>query len=130
MLKQRMSIPMSKLSQVLGKEADHLCIIQDLTGAELELEEAAIGAPERYVSICATTSESAEFALELLQALVLDPDVDLLHLLPSTAAVAAVASASSSINPSTRVTATKQPLSTPPSSKKSSPFESSSQQVV
>lgn len=80
-----MNIPTSKLPQVLNRE--NLRIIQDLTGAQLELDSttrpSTTSSLDRCVIVHGGSLETVEFACELLQTLVTNPDADLFHLLPS-----------------------------------------------
>ncbi len=82
--KQRIVVPHDKFPRVMGRGSCNIKVIQDVTGALLELEEKKIPPNnDRSILIRGETLDVTRYAFELLQALINDSDVDLLNLLPS-----------------------------------------------
>lgn len=76
---QRIRVSQSRLGRVLGR--DNLKIIQNLTKAQLDLEsESASGGSDRSILVRGS-ADKIDYAAGLLQALVVNPDVDLHDLL-------------------------------------------------
>lgn len=82
--KQRIIVPNEKFLRVMGRGNCNIKVIQEVTGAILELEDKKIPPnQDRSILIRGDTLDVTRYAFELLQALINDSDVDLLNLLPS-----------------------------------------------
>jgi len=82
--KQRIVVPYDKFLRVMGRGNCNIKVIQEVTGAQLEVEDKKIPPnQDRSILIRGDSVDMVKYAFELLQALINDSDVDLLNLLPS-----------------------------------------------
>jgi len=97
--KQRIVVPHEKFSRVMGRGNCNIKVIQEVTGAMLELEEKKIPPNnDRSILIRGETLDATKYAFELLQALISDSDLDLVNLLPSNRVMAGKEVVQSSVN--------------------------------
>ena len=83
--KQRIVVPHDKFLRVMGRGNCNIKVIQEVTGALLELEDKKIPPhQDRSILIKADALDVTKYAFELLQALINDSDIDLLNLLPTS----------------------------------------------
>lgn len=82
--KQRIVVPHDRFVRVMGRGNCNLKVIQEVTGAQLEVEDKKIPPnQDRSILIRGDSLDITRYAFELLQALINDSDVDLLNLLPA-----------------------------------------------
>lgn len=86
--KQRIVIPNEKFTRVVGKTMSNLRLIEELTGAVLQLEDTKIPPnQDRSILIIGANLDQTKYAFELLETLINDAQADLTNLLPESSQV-------------------------------------------
>ena len=80
---KRIVVPHEKLSKVMGRNNCNIKVIQEVTGALLELDDKkSLVNQDRAILIKGDNASVVKYAHELIQALINDSDIDLVNLLP------------------------------------------------
>lgn len=85
-----MSVPLNAISRVIGRGGSNINAIRCATGAHIEVEKQSKGQGERIITIKGST-EATRQAHHLIAALIKDPEVDILTMLPKATKQAATA---------------------------------------
>ncbi|XP_025832280.1 ankyrin repeat domain-containing protein 17 isoform X2 [Agrilus planipennis] len=80
---KKVSVPLNAISRVIGRGGSNINAIRGATGAHIEVEKQSKGQGERIITIKGS-SEATKQAHILIAALIKDPDVDILQMLPKT----------------------------------------------
>jgi len=83
------SVPLNAISRVIGRGGSNINAIRGATGAHIEVEKQSKGQGERIITIKGST-EATRHAHNLITALIKDPDVDILQMLPKSTKLAVV----------------------------------------
>ncbi|KAK9891834.1 hypothetical protein WA026_016633 [Henosepilachna vigintioctopunctata] len=78
---KKVSVPLNAISRVIGRGGSNINAIRGATGAHIEVEKQSKGQGERGITIKGTP-ESMKHAHSLITALIKDPEVDILQMLP------------------------------------------------
>lgn len=87
---KKVSVPLNAISRVIGRGGSNINAIRGATGAHIEVEKQSKGQGERIITIKGST-EAVRQAHNLIVALIKDPDVDILQMLPKSAKQAVAA---------------------------------------
>ncbi|XP_014270909.1 ankyrin repeat domain-containing protein 17 isoform X5 [Halyomorpha halys] len=85
---KKVSVPLNAISRVIGRGGSNINAIRTATGAHIEVEKQSKGQGERIITLKGS-SEATKQAHSLIAALIKDPDVDILQILPKSAKSAA-----------------------------------------
>lgn len=80
---KKVSVPLNAISRVIGRGGSNINAIRGATGAHIEVEKQSKGQGERIITIKGS-AEASRQAHMLIAALIKDPDVDILQMLPRT----------------------------------------------
>lgn len=80
---KKVSVPLNAISRVIGRGGSNINAIRGATGAHIEVEKQSKGQGERIITIKGS-AEATKQAHSLIGALIKDPDVDILQMLPKT----------------------------------------------
>lgn len=80
---KKVSVPLNAISRVIGRGGSNINAIRGATGAHIEVEKQSKGQGERIITIKGS-AEATKHAHSLIGALIKDPDVDILQMLPKT----------------------------------------------
>nr|XP_023030075.1 ankyrin repeat domain-containing protein 17-like [Leptinotarsa decemlineata] len=80
---KKVSVPLNAISRVIGRGGSNINAIRGATGAHIEVEKQSKGQGERIITIKGST-EATKQAHILIAALIKDPEVDILSMLPKT----------------------------------------------
>lgn len=80
---KKVSVPLNAISRVIGRGGSNINAIRGATGAHIEVEKQSKGQGERIITIKGSVEASRQ-AHMLIAALIKDPDVDILQMLPRT----------------------------------------------
>lgn len=83
-------MPLNAISRVIGRGGSNINAIRTATGAHIEVEKQSKGQGERIITLKGSL-EATKQAHLLIAALVKDPDVDILQILPKSANKSAAA---------------------------------------
>ncbi|KAL3278379.1 hypothetical protein HHI36_013707 [Cryptolaemus montrouzieri] len=78
---KKVSVPLNAISRVIGRGGSNINAIRGVTGAHIEVEKQCKGQGERIITIKGTPDATKQ-AHSLIAALIKDPDVDILQMLP------------------------------------------------
>ncbi|XP_046672408.1 ankyrin repeat domain-containing protein 17-like isoform X4 [Homalodisca vitripennis] len=87
---KKVSVPLNAISRVIGRGGSNINAIRCATGAHIEVEKQSKGQGERIITIKGST-EATRQAHNLIAALIKDPEVDILTMLPKATKQAATA---------------------------------------
>lgn len=99
---KKVQVPVNAISRVIGRAGSNINAIRATTGAHIEVEKQGKNQSERSITIKGLT-EATKQAHMLILALIKDPDVDILQMLPR-------------INTTIKASVVPPPSTTPPSS--------------
>ncbi|BES92174.1 multiple ankyrin repeats single kh domain [Nesidiocoris tenuis] len=94
---KKVSVPLNAISRVIGRGGSNINAIRTATGAHIEVEKQSKGQGERIITLKGSL-EATKQAHLLIAALVKDPDVDILQILPKSANKSAAAVWEKSVN--------------------------------
>uniref|UniRef100_A0A0A9WC50 Ankyrin repeat and KH domain-containing protein 1 n=1 Tax=Lygus hesperus TaxID=30085 RepID=A0A0A9WC50_LYGHE len=94
---KKVSVPLNAISRVIGRGGSNINAIRTATGAHIEVEKQSKGQGERIITLKGSP-EATKQAHSLIAALVKDPEVDILQILPKSANKSAVAVWEKSVN--------------------------------
>ncbi|XP_067003505.2 ankyrin repeat domain-containing protein 17 isoform X3 [Anabrus simplex] len=86
---KKVSVPLNAISRVIGRGGSNINAIRGATGAHIEVEKQSKGQGERIITIKGSADATRQ-AHTLIAALIKDPDVDILQMLPKSAKVSVV----------------------------------------
>lgn len=102
MICKKVQVPVNAISRVIGRAGSNINAIRATTGAHIEVEKQGKNQSERSITIKGLT-EATKQAHMLILALIKDPDVDILQMLPR-------------INTTIKANVVPPPVTTPPAS--------------
>lgn len=94
---KKVSVPLHAISRVIGRGGSNINAIRTATGAHIEVEKQSKGQGERIITLKGSL-EATKQAHSLIAALVKDPEVDILQILPKSANKSAAAVWEKSVN--------------------------------
>ncbi|XP_031335923.1 ankyrin repeat domain-containing protein 17-like isoform X2 [Photinus pyralis] len=80
---KKVSVPLNAISRVIGRGGSNINAIRGATGAHIEVEKQSKGQGERIITLKGSLDATKQAHL-LIAALIKDPDVDILQMLPKT----------------------------------------------
>ncbi|XP_060527199.1 ankyrin repeat domain-containing protein 17-like isoform X2 [Cylas formicarius] len=80
---KKVSVPLNAISRVIGRGGSNINAIRAYTGAHIEVEKQSKGQGERIITIKGST-ETTKQAHNLITALIKDPEVDIMSMVPKT----------------------------------------------
>lgn len=86
---KKVSVPLNAISRVIGRGGSNINAIRGATGAHIEVEKQSKGQGERIITIKGSADATRQ-AHNLIAALIKDPDVDILQMLPKSTKLAVV----------------------------------------